>query len=97
MADANKYTDIIYKVFLQNQFPARIQSIPSSDPSSIILYTELGAFPIFYPSVLHGPWGMASHYHRIIHDEKNQQVVHTDRTYDHLLPVLPGAIEELKK
>jgi hypothetical protein len=60
--------------------------VHDSDPSEIIFYTELAAFPIYYLSELSD---MQRHYQALVHDSKAMVPLHIDQDYPQFQSLIP--------
>jgi len=74
--------------------PLRVRSY---DPSEIIFYTELTAFPVYYLSEVSN---LERHYERLLHDPKTRTPLHIHQDYHQFQGVLPfdtGEVANLQK
>lgn len=74
------------------------QKVLTRDPSEIIFYTELSAFPGFFIGEVHGPTGMAQRYKEILYGPRYEPLhVHQDfHEYQSVLPMSQHEVESFK-
>lgn len=72
--------------------PFEPRQVRAYDPSEIILYTELTAFPAYYLSEL---TDLKRHYESLLNDTKTITPLHIDQDYHQFQPLMPFNREQL--
>ncbi|RMH18000.1 MAG: hypothetical protein D6696_14175, partial [Acidobacteria bacterium] len=70
------------------------RQVRAHDPSEIIFYSELTAFPVYYPSEISD---LRRHYQSLIHQTENVVPLHIHQDYHQFQPIIPFRMEQVAR